>query len=76
VTFEVATTPNAAKGVHRTLFCSVALALNGEPVTQNLAGGGTLRIDAPRTQVADAKPATAAKPATNMKQQVKNKRAK
>jgi hypothetical protein len=33
------------------------LKLNGQQVTQTFASGGSLRIDPPRQQVAEAKPA-------------------
>jgi len=35
------------------------LKLNGQQVTQTFASGGSLRIDPPRQQVAEAKPAVA-----------------
>ena len=57
--FDINTTTNATKGVHRSLFCSLSLKLNGQTVSQSFASAGAIRIDTPRTLVADAKPGAA-----------------
>ena len=57
VIFDVTTATNATKGMHRSVFCSMSLTLNGQTVAQTLAPAGAIRIDVPRTLVADAKPA-------------------
>jgi hypothetical protein len=59
VVFDVATTPTAAKGYHKTLFCSAMITQHGEPVTQTVASGGLLRIDLPKTEEPAPKPAAA-----------------
>lgn len=58
--FEVNTTTNAVKGMHRSLFVAMDLKLKGQPVTQTFAGSGALRLDGPRAQLAEARPATPA----------------
>ena len=60
VIFDLNTATNATKGMHRSVFCSMSLTLNGQTVAQSLAAGGAIRLDVPRTLVADAKPAAAA----------------
>ena len=57
VIFDLTTTTNATKGMHRSVFCSMSLAINGQTVAQTLAPNGAIRLDVPRTLVADAKPA-------------------
>jgi hypothetical protein len=57
VVFDVNAATNAVKGMHRTVFVAMNLKLNGQQVTQTFASGGSLRIDPPRQQVAEAKPA-------------------
>jgi len=59
VVFDVNAATNAVKGMHRTVFVAMNLKLNGQQVTQTFASGGSLRIDPPRQQVAEAKPAVA-----------------
>ena len=48
ILFELTSTNSAPKGMHRSLFCSLSLQDHGEPISQTIAGGGTLRIDAPK----------------------------
>lgn len=56
IVFDVNAATNAVKGMHRTVFVAMNLKLNGQQVTQTFASGGSLRIDPPRQQVAEAKP--------------------
>ncbi len=68
VIFDVTTSTNATRGLHRTLLCSVAIKKNNETITQSLGVGGMFRIDAPRPAVSEVpvKPAAPAKkPAGN-----------
>lgn len=62
VIFDVNVATNAVKGMHRTVFVAMNMKLNGQQITQSFAGGGALRIDPVRQQVAEVKPT--AKPAT------------
>ena len=62
VIFDVNVATNAVKGMHRTVFVAMNMKLNGQQITQTFAGGGALRIDPVRQQIAEVKPA--AKPAT------------
>ena len=48
--------------MHRSVFCSMSLTINGQTVAQTLAPNGAIRLDVPRTLVADAKPAAPAGP--------------
>jgi hypothetical protein len=57
VVFEVTTDETAPVGSHRSLFCSVVVTQEGEPITFNVGNGGVLRIDAPKIVAAEAKPA-------------------
>ncbi len=63
VIFDVTTTTNATRGLHRTLVCSVAIKKNNEIITQSVGAGGMFRIDAPRPPAdqAPVKPAVPAK---------------
>lgn len=63
IVFDVNTTTNAVKGMHRSVFVAMDLKLNGQAVTQTFASGGALRLDGPRTQLAEAKPVVPTKPA-------------
>ncbi|MEQ2008612.1 MAG: PPC domain-containing protein [Limisphaerales bacterium] len=56
IVFNVNTATNAVKGMHRSLFVAMNLKLKGQDVTQTFAGGGALRIDPVRQQLAEAKP--------------------
>jgi hypothetical protein len=47
VVFAVNTAPNTPVGQHGSLFCQVIVTKDGEPIVQNLARGGVLRVDAP-----------------------------
>ena len=46
--FEVVTTDKSPTGMTKNLFCSVVIQQDGEPITQTIAQGSLLRIDAPR----------------------------
>ncbi|HUR58284.1 MAG TPA: PPC domain-containing protein [Opitutaceae bacterium] len=48
VVFEVVTTDKSPTGMTKNVFCSVVIQQDGEPVTQTIAQGSMLRIDAPR----------------------------
>ncbi len=61
VIFDVTTATNSTRGLHRTLFCSVAIKKNNETITQSLGAGGMFRIDAPRPAAGEV-PAKAAVP--------------
>ena len=61
VSFDVTTTDKTPPGQHKTLFCTVTVTgANGEPIVHNIAGGGVLRVDKPKTDA--PKPAVAAAP--------------
>lgn len=47
VVFEVQVEPKAPTGQHKSLFCSLVLMDQGEPVYHNIGHGGVLRIDPP-----------------------------
>ena len=47
VVFPVTTTAKSPKGHHKSLFCSLVITKNGEPIQQSFGGGGQLRIDPP-----------------------------
>ena len=51
--FDVVATDKSPTGLIKTLFCNVTFTKDGEPISQNIASGSSLRIDA-------AKPATLA----------------
>ncbi|MEW6305427.1 MAG: PPC domain-containing protein [Verrucomicrobiota bacterium] len=58
VVFEVQTNEKSQPGMHRSLFCSITMAKDGESISQTLAGGGMLRIDVPKAaKPAETKPA-------------------
>jgi hypothetical protein len=59
--FEIVTTDKSPTGMTKNLFCSVVIQQNGEPITQTIAQGSLLRIDAPRATVAGG-PAVAVQP--------------
>lgn len=63
IVFDVITATNAVKGMHRSLFVAMNLKVNGQQITQTFAGGGALRIDPVRQQLAEAKPAATPKKA-------------
>jgi len=44
--------PQSPVGQHKTLFCSVVIQKDGEPITHTVGSGGVLRIDAPKPVVA------------------------
>jgi hypothetical protein len=48
VVFDVVTTEKSPAGLHKQLFCSLELTVNGEPVKHTVATSGLLRIDAPK----------------------------
>jgi hypothetical protein len=52
VVFDVAVDPQSPVGQHKTLFCSVVIQKDGEPITHTVGSGGVLRIDAPKPVVA------------------------
>ena len=47
VTFNAALAADAPVGQHKSLFCSVTVMKDGEPIVHNIGGGGVLRIDEP-----------------------------
>jgi len=47
VVFDVRTDAKSPVGPHNSLFCAVTMMKEGEPITQSIAAGGVLRIDAP-----------------------------
>ena len=60
--FKVTTSKDTPVGQHKSLFCQISQVKEGEEVRQSLAGGGTIRVDAPKPAVAAA-PQPAAAPA-------------
>jgi hypothetical protein len=58
VVFDVQTDAKSPVGSHNSLFCTVTVTKDGEPIAQSIAGGGVLRIDAPAPVAAAAAPAT------------------
>lgn len=66
VVFEVTTTDATPIGQHKSLFCSVTIMKDGEPILHSVGGGGILRVDkpkpAPAKEVAVAAKPTAATP--------------
>ena len=50
VVFPVNTDAKSPTGKHKSLFCRITLMRDGEPMVQDLAGGGVLRIDKPRPE--------------------------
>jgi hypothetical protein len=56
VVFDVQTDSKSPVGSHNSLFCTVTVTKEGEPIVESIAGGGVLRIDAPTTPVAAAAP--------------------
>ena len=46
--FEIITTEKSPVGSHKNVFCQVIISRDGEPITNILAQGSVLRIDAPR----------------------------
>lgn len=59
VLFQATVSGDAPVGQHKSLFCTVTLQKDGEPIVHNVGGGGVLRIDAPPPP----KPAAPAAPA-------------
>ncbi len=49
VTFDVVTTEKSPAGLHKQLFCSLEVKVNGEIVKHTVATSGFLRIDVPKT---------------------------
>jgi len=45
--FKVHTDKETPRGQHKSLFVSVTIMENGEPIVHNIGGGGTLRVDPP-----------------------------
>ncbi|WP_156346148.1 PPC domain-containing protein [Verrucomicrobium spinosum] len=68
LTFKIKTTDKSPVGKHANLFCQVDVPVQGGVAVHRIAGGTTLRVDAPRkAPAAPAQPAAqvaAAKPAT------------
>lgn len=63
VAFDVKTDAKTPPGQHKTLFCVVTVTgAGGEPIVHNIAGGGVLRVDAPKPDVPKPAVAAAAKP--------------
>jgi hypothetical protein len=64
VVFDVQTDAKSPVGSHNSLFCTVTVTKEGEPIVQSIAGGGVLRIDppppAPVAAAAAVAPATSA----------------
>jgi len=59
--FEIVTTDKSPLGSHKNVFCHVIISREGEPITNILAQGSVLRIDAPRAlSVGTTPPAGAA----------------
>ena len=54
--FTVTTDAATPVGQHKSLFCQVVLAKEGEEMRQSLAGGGILRVDAPKPATVAAAP--------------------
>jgi hypothetical protein len=59
VVFEVQTSEKSQAGLHKGLFLSATFTKDGETVTQSIASGGVLRIDAPRVKPSITKTAAA-----------------
>lgn len=57
VQFEVQAEKGSPAGRHSGLFCTVTVTQNGEPIVQNIAQGGVLRIDPATVAKADTKEA-------------------
>jgi len=57
IAFNVTTDAKTPAGTHKTLFCSVTVMKDSEPIAHSLGSGGILRVDAPKLKVADAKTA-------------------
>jgi len=54
--FKVTTEKETPVGQHKSLFCQVVLMRDGEEMRQSLAGGGVIRIDAPKPAAVAAAP--------------------
>jgi hypothetical protein len=55
VKFEVQAEKGSPAGRHTSLFCQVSVMQNGEPIVQNIAQGGVLRVDPAAVAKADSK---------------------
>ena len=55
--FAVTTSEKSPTGKHNSLFCSLDVMQNGEPIRHSIGGMGTLRIDPPPKKKVEAKPA-------------------
>lgn len=68
--FEIVTTDKSPIGMTKNLFCNVVITQNAEPISQNIAQGSMLRIDAPRGKQVAVTPVSAQP--TAMKKAKKN----
>jgi len=50
--FEVATTDKTPTGLTKNIFCNVVITQDAEPISQNIATGSFLRVDAPKAKPA------------------------
>ncbi|MEO6436311.1 MAG: peptidase, partial [Tepidisphaeraceae bacterium] len=62
IVFDVQTDAKSPTGQHNSLFCSVTVTKDGEPIAQSIAPGGVLRIDAPPPAPTTAPAVVAAAP--------------
>jgi hypothetical protein len=71
VTFDVQADKVSPAGRHAGLFCQVTVMQNGEPILQNIAQGGVLRVDPATVAKADVKTDVKADVKTDAKEEKK-----
>ncbi|MBI5774370.1 MAG: PPC domain-containing protein [Verrucomicrobia bacterium] len=54
VAFDIKTGDNSPAGLHKNIVCVLTMTKGSDTLTQTVASGGKLRIDAPRARLADA----------------------